>query len=185
VIRAAIIAIPLLISGYSAILTLRPQTVVFGLLCIALAVAGAALRRFPLIVGGAVAALANYVSALPALDTPPNVWMAVVVAIGVFLLIELGYDWVHAVRRSVNRRTYAPRLRYFALVTAASFFITFLAATLGYNFVLRISGDVPFWLGVIGVTGAVVSAGALILFWVKNREKENRERSDEQPGVRT
>ena len=184
-IRAAIIAIPLLISGYSAILTLQPRTVVFGLLGIALAVGGAALRRFPLIVGGAVAALANYISALPPLDTPPNIWMAVIVGIGIFLLLELGYDWVHAVRRPVNRRTYAPRLRYFALVAASSLFIAFLAATVGYNFVLRISGDVPFWLGVLGVAGAVICAGALILFWVKNREKESLESSDQQTGEST
>jgi hypothetical protein len=179
-IRAAIIAIPLLIGGYSATLTLQAWTVVFGLLGIALTTGGAALRRYPLIVGGAVASLANYVSALPALDTPPNIWMAVAVGLGIFLLLELGYDWIHAVRRPVSRRIYAPRILHFALVAAVSFLITFLAVTLGYNVVLRISGDVPFWLGVLGVTGAVAIAGILILFWLKNREKEGTESANEQ-----
>jgi len=177
-IRAVILFIPLAIGGYSLTLSRSPWTVVLTLLAVALSAGGAALRRYSLIVGGSAVLLAGYVSALPALDTPPNVWAAVGTGLGLYLLLELAYDWIHAIRRPVGRRVYAPRIRHFLMVSAVSAAATFTAVTLGYNLALRIRAPAPFWPAILALPAAVAAAGGLVRFWIHNREPAERQELD-------
>ncbi len=166
-IRLVIIGLPLVLGAYTVSLSPGAWTINLALLSAALCTAGAASRRYPLMGAGAGTAIANFVTAMPSPDTPPIIWGALGTGIGAYLLLEAGYDWITAYRRPVGARVYSPRLKFLLLSLVSCVGLTFFTVTMGYNFLLRLRGRIPFWVAVIGVLTAVSSIAILIMFWQK------------------
>jgi hypothetical protein len=129
-------------------------------------------RRYSFLVAGAGTAIVNFAAAMPSPYTPPIIWGALGTGIGAYLLLEAGYDWITAFRRPVGLRVYASRLKFLLLSVVSCAGLAFFAVTISYNFLLRLTGSIPFWAAVIGVPAVVGSVGILIMFWQKNRMSE-------------
>jgi hypothetical protein len=172
VIRLVIIGLPLVLGAYTVSLSPGAWTIILALLSAALCTAGAASRRYSFLVAGAGTAIVNFAAAMPSPYTPPIIWGALGTGIGAYLLLEAGYDWITAFRRPVGLRVYASRLKFLLLSVVSCAGLAFFAVTISYNFLLRLTGSIPFWAAVIGVPAVVGSVGILIMFWQKNRMSE-------------
>ncbi|MGQ9629956.1 MAG: hypothetical protein ACUVXI_06500 [bacterium] len=167
-IRVLLIAIPIVLGGYIASISPLGWAIHLGLISIALSIAGGALRRYPLILAGTALMAINYVSALLAEDGGPDIWGALILGMGLYLLLELGYDWAFAFRIPVKMSVYSQRGRYLAKSLIISAAGAFLVVTLALNFLERLPPAALPWLAIPSALVIVVGAGSLIRFWLKS-----------------
>ena len=133
-IRSLVLALPLLIALYVLSIDVSGGVAVLVTAAVAAALAGAALRRYRLLAAGAALLLPAYWGAVLAAARGPDFWGALGVGIAVFLLLELGYDWVALFGRAVRFAEYATRWRHLlrscGLGAAGAYLVALLAVNL-------------------------------------------------------
>jgi len=159
VIPALIVALPVGVGVYSALIARSLIAVNVALASAALCVAGALLRRYSLVVAGVWVAILNYLGALLSSGRGVEIWPSLLVGIAAFLLLEVSHDWISVVRAVVGWRTYSMRARSMTRTAVIASAATFVMVTVALNGAAYLSVRVELHvaaLAAVGVVGAVV-----------------------------
>ena len=184
-IRGLVLALPLLVALYVLSIDASGGVAVLLTAAVAASLAGAALRRYRVLAAGAALLLPAYWGALLAAGRGPDFWGALGVGIAVFLLLELGYDWVSLFGRAVSFAEYSTRWRYLVRSCGLGAASAYLVALLAVNLAPRAgSADrtVLFLLAAAAAAAAAIILVTLLRLWLR-RLAEPPEEAGEEPGA--
>ncbi|MDE0447523.1 MAG: hypothetical protein OXH96_12700 [Spirochaetaceae bacterium] len=182
-IRRLVLALPLLVALYVLSIDTSGGVAVLATAAVAGALAGAALRRYRLLAAGAALLLPAYWGAVLVAGRGPDFWGALGVGIAVFLLLELGYDWVALFGRSVRFAEYASRWRHLVRSCGLGAAGAYLVALLAVNLAPRLGGVDATMLFVMAAAAAAAAAiilVSLVRLWLR-RLADPPEAAGEEP----
>ena len=180
-IRGLVLALPLLVALYVLSIDASGGVAVLLTAAVAGALAGAALRRYRLLAAGAAVLLPAYWGAVLAAGRGPDFWGALGVGIAVFLLMELGYDWVALFGRAVRFAEYASRWRHLVRSCGLGAAGAYLIALLAVNLAPRLEGTggtTLFVLAAAAAAAAAVILVSLLRLWLRRLAEAPEEAGD-------
>ena len=169
-IRGLVLSLPLLLAAYVLSIDASGGLAVLVTGAVAVAIAGAALRRYRFLALGAALLLPAYWAALLTSGRSPDFWGALGVGMTAFLLLELGYDWAALFGRAVTFPEYAPRWRHLVrscgLGAAGAYLVTLLAVNLAPR--LQHADDTAlFLLAAAAAAAMAVLLASLVRLWLR------------------
>jgi len=170
VIRALVLILPLLLAAYVLSIDASGGLAVLVTAAVALAVAGAALRRYRLLAVGAALLLPAYWAALLTSGRGADFWSALAVGTATFLLFELGYDWIALFGRAVTFPEYATRWRHLVRSCGLGAAGAYLAILLAVNLAPRLQhadDTMVFLLAAAAAAAVAVLLVSLIRLWLR------------------
>ena len=169
-IRGLVLLLPLLVALYVLSIDASGGVAVLLTAAVAASLAGAAVRRYRLLAGGAALLLPAYWGAVLAAGRGPDFWGALGVGIAVFLLLELGYDWVALFGRAVRFAEYAPRWRHLVRSCGLGAAGAYLVALLAVNLAPRLAGadtTALFLLAAAAAAATAIILVSLLRLWLR------------------
>ena len=169
-IRALVLILPLLLAAYVLSIDASGGLAVLVTVAVALAVAGAALRRYRLLAVGAALLLPAYWTALLTAGRGPDFWSALAVGIATFLLLELGYDWVALFGRTVTFPEYVTRWRHLVRSCGLGAAGAYLTVLLAVNLAPRLQhadDTMVFLLAAAAAAAVAVLLVSLVRLWLR------------------
>lgn len=169
-IRPLVLILPLLVALYVLSIDASGGVAVLATAAVAAALAGAALRRYRLLATGAVLLLPAYWGALLVAGRGTDFWGALGVGIAVFLILELGYDWVALYARAVRFGEYASRWRHLVRSCGLGAAGAYLVALLAVNLAPRLQGadtTILFLLAAAAAAASAIILVTLIRLWLR------------------
>ena len=169
-IRTLVLILPLLVALYVLSINASGGVAVLATTAVAAALAGAALRRYRLLAAGATLLLPAYWGAVLVAGRGTDFWGALGVGVAVFLILELGYDWVALVARAVRFEEYASRWRHLVRSCGLGAAAAYLVALLAVNAAPRLQDADATMLFLIAAAAAAASAiilVSLIRLWLR------------------
>ena len=169
-IRGLVLILPLLLAAYVLSIDASGGLTVVVTAALALAIAGAALRRYRLLAVGAAMLLPAYWIALLTSGRGPEPWGALAVGMGTFLLLELGYDWAALFGRAVTFPEYATRWRHLVRSCGLGAAGAYLAVLLAVNLAPRLQhadDTMVFLLAAAAAAAVAVLLASLVRLWLR------------------
>ena len=182
-IRGLVLVLPLLVALYVLSIDASGGVAVLLTAAVAASLAGAAVRRYRLLAGGAALLLPAYWGAVLAAGRGPDFWGALGVGIAVFLLLELGYDWVALFGRAVRFAEYASRWRHLVRSCGLGAAGAYLVALLAVNLTPRLANadrTMLFVLAAAAAAAAAIILVSLLRLWLR-RLADPPETAGEEP----
>ena len=161
-IRSLVLILPLLVALYVLSIDASGGVAVLATAAVAAVLAGAALRRYRLLAAGAALLLPAYWGAVLVAGRGTDFWGALGVGVAVFLILELGYDWVALFARAVRFDEYASRWRHLVRSCGLGAAGAYLIALLAVNLAPRLQNADPTMLFLIAAAAAAASAIVLV-----------------------
>lgn len=181
-IRGLVLALPLLVALYVLSIDASGAVAMLATAAVAGALAGAALRRYRLLAAGAALLLPAYWGAVLAAGRGTDFWGALGVGIAVFLLMELGYDWVTLFGRSVRFAEYASRWRHLVRSCGLGAAGAYLVALLAVNLAPRLANanaTLLFLLAAAAAAAVAIILVSLLRLWLRRLAEPPEEAGDE------
>ena len=185
-IRALVLILPPLVALYVLSIDASGGVAVLATAGVAAALAGAALRRYRLLAAGAALLLPAYWGAVLVAGRGPDFWGALGVGIAVFLLLELGYDWVALFGRAVRFSEYATRWRHLVRSCGLGAAGAYLVALLAVNLAPRMAdadSTMLFLAAAAAAAAAAIIVVTLLRLWLR-RLAEPPEAAGDEPRSR-
>lgn len=169
-IRALVLILPPLVALYVLSIDASGGVAVLATAGVAGALAGAALRRYRLLAAGSALLLPAYWGAALVAGRGPDFWGALGVGIAIFLILELGYDWVALFGRAVRFSEYATRWRHLVRSCGLGAAGAYLVALLAVNLAPRVANADPtilFLAAAAAAAGAAIILVSLVRLWLR------------------
>jgi len=165
--RILVILLPFLVGGFAILAYPRGLVLLVGAVAVVLSLAGAVLRRYGLVLAAAVLLSATYVGALVAAERGLDIWGAMGLGMGNYLILEAAHDWIAMPQARAGARVHARRILLLLAVLAFSAAGTHLVVTFGLNLMDRLPELSRAWVAIPAVALVVALGGSLVRFWVK------------------
>ena len=174
-IRLSLVVLPLLLAGYTILIQTTLGIILATVIATALSITGAAFKKYPIIVAGSLLFILSYMVALT-LNHTTDFWGAMGFGLGIFLKLEIGYDWTKLFQRSVNYQEYRWRLKHIILTVLIAIILAYTVMLFGINLAARINDLKEFQLFLTRIIATIIiliSVTWILWKWILNHDLSN------------
>ena len=126
-------------------------------------------RRFPFFVASGIIVAGEYMGSLVAGNHRLDLWAAITFGLGLYLVLELGYDLTILFRRPPPKSVWLRRGGYFLIVSLLALTVSMAVVLMAAEALKVIPVNLVPWLNLVGI-GIVVGCTSFVVgLWLKER----------------